>query len=89
MQDDSAHINLAESEALLKGASFILFWNLKIHHIVRDSYLVFPLGSLKTKVIKLKIVVEDQSIKMHALGEVLVIIRLCLFKGRLSRMCNQ
>jgi hypothetical protein len=69
---DSAHINLAELEALLKGVNIALLWGLKKISIVTDSATVHAwVTSLLT---------GDRPIKTHGLSEVLVKRRLSLFK---------
>ncbi len=69
-QDDSAHINLAELEAVIKGVTLAIKWDLKEVEIMTDSATVFGwLVSLLTK---------DRRIKTHGLGEALVHRRLTL-----------
>ena len=78
-QDDSAHINLAELEALLKGINLALCWGLKKINLVTDSATVYAWVS--------SILNGDRRIKTHGLGEALVRRRLCLLKDLISECC--
>lgn len=71
-QDDLAHINLAELEALLKGVNLALCWGLKRIDIVTDSATVHAWVS--------SILTGDRRIKTHGMSEALVRRRLCLLK---------
>ncbi|XP_054259447.1 uncharacterized protein LOC128984178 [Macrosteles quadrilineatus] len=71
-QHDSAHINLAELEAILKGVNLALRWGLKKIVLITDSATVHAWVS--------SILTGDRPIKTHGLSEVLVRRRLSLFK---------
>lgn len=71
--NDSAHINLAELEAVLKGVNLALRWDLKTLRVKTDSATVYSwVSSLITK---------DCRIKTHGLGEALVRRRLALLES--------
>ncbi|XP_054285261.1 uncharacterized protein LOC129001833 [Macrosteles quadrilineatus] len=75
-EDDSAHINLAELEALLKGVNLALKWNLKELYLVTDSATVYAWVT--------SILTGDRRIKTHGMGEALVRRRLGLLKDLIS-----
>lgn len=68
--NDSAHINLAELEAVLKGVNLALKWDFKSLQINTDSATVYSWVS--------SMVSKDRRIKTHGLGEALVRRRLAL-----------
>lgn len=74
--NDSAHINLAELEALLNGINLALKWELKKIHVITDSATVYAWVS--------SILTQDRRIKTHGLSEALVRRRLDLFKSLIS-----
>lgn len=75
-EGDSAHINLAELEALLKGVSLALRWNLKRLNLVTDSATVYAWVT--------SILTGDRRIKTHGLGEALIRRRLSMLKDIIS-----
>ena len=70
--DDTAHINLAESEAVLKGVNLAIAWGIEKLEVMTDSRTVF--GWLKD------LVTEERRIKTHGLGEALMRRRLALLR---------
>jgi ribonuclease HI/transposase InsO family protein len=69
-ENDVAHINLAELDAVLKGVNMALKWNLSQIEIITDSATVY---SWVNSVLTL-----DRRVKTHGLGEALVRRRLTL-----------
>jgi hypothetical protein len=71
-ENDPAHINLAELDAVVKGINLALKWDVKELEVRTDSATVF--GWLKS------ILTNERRIKTRGLGEALVIRRLSLVK---------
>jgi hypothetical protein len=71
-ENDPAHINLAELDAVVKGINLALKWEVKELEVRTDSATVF--GWLKS------ILTNERRIKTRGLGEALVIRRLSLVK---------
>lgn len=75
-EDDSAHINLAELDAVLRGVNLALVWGVKKLEVMTDSRTVY--GWIKD------LVTEECRIKTHGLGEALVRRRLGLLRDILT-----
>jgi ribonuclease HI len=71
-QKDSSHINVAELEAVIKGITLALKWNLSDIEILTDSGTVH--GWMKS------LLEGDRRIRVHGLSEALVHRRLSLIK---------
>jgi transposase InsO family protein/ribonuclease HI len=67
---DMAHINLAELDAVMKGVSLAVKWDLKKIEIVTDSATVF--GWVKS------VITKEKRIKVHGMSEPLVYRRIGL-----------
>ena len=73
---DSAHINVAELEAVLKGLNLALKWSMTSVEIMTDSLTV--MSWLRS------VITEDHRVKTHGAAEMLVKRRLGVFRDLLS-----
>ncbi|XP_065668199.1 uncharacterized protein LOC136088420 [Hydra vulgaris] len=78
-QDDTAHINLAELEAVIKGINLATKWGFECINIKCDSATV--VGWLSS------LINGDKPVRVHGLGEPLVRLRLSLIED-LVKECN-
>ena len=78
-ENDAAHINLAELEAVIKGLNIGIKWEFKRITVMIGSATVF--GSLNS------LVIGDKPIRVRGLGEPLVRRRLLLIED-LVKECN-
>ncbi|XP_065675760.1 uncharacterized protein LOC136091968 [Hydra vulgaris] len=78
-QDDTAHINLAELEAVIKGINLATKWGFECINIKCDSATV--VGWLRS------LIIGDKPVRVHGLGEPLVRRRLSLIED-LVKECN-
>ncbi|XP_065658274.1 uncharacterized protein LOC136082778 [Hydra vulgaris] len=78
-QDDTAHINLAELEAVIKGINLATKWGFECITIKCDSATV--VGWLSS------LIIGDKPVRVHGLGEPLVRRRLSLIED-LVKECN-
>jgi transposase InsO family protein len=71
-QDDAAHINLAELEAVIKGLNLVISWGFRQVEVMTDSASVH--GWLRS------LIVGDRPVRVKGLGEALARRRLSLIR---------